>query len=151
MEETSKEKTEFVTPFGLYQLKTMPFGLHIPPATFQRMMDNILQGTKNFCNTLLDDILIFSNSYDEHFSHLREILERLRQAELTANPKKCSFVIVHVNFLEHTVRGGAVEPQTSKILAVQQFSRPKSKTEVKSFLGLTGYYRNFVPEYATNT
>ena len=127
----------------------MPFGLHVPPATFQRMMGNILQGTESYCDTLLDDMVIFSNSQNEHLSHLREILERLRQAELIANPKKCSFAMAHVNFLEHSVGRGTVEPQTSKILAVRQFSRPKSKTEVKSILGLTGYFRKFIPEYAT--
>ena len=62
MEETSKETTAFVIPFGLYQFKTIPFGLHGPPTSFQRMMDNILQGTEDFCDALLDDILIFSNS-----------------------------------------------------------------------------------------
>ena len=82
---TSKEKTAFVTPFGLYQLKTMPFGLHVPPATFQRMMGNILPGTEDYCDTLLDDIVIFSNSQDEQLSHLHEILERLREAQWFSN------------------------------------------------------------------
>ena len=90
-EGTSKEKTAFAAPFGLYQLKTMPFGLHVPPATFHRMMGNILQGTEDYSNTLLDDIVIFSNSQDEHLSHLREILECLRLAELTGKPEEMQF------------------------------------------------------------
>ena len=149
MEETSKGKSAFVISSGLYQFQTMPFGLHGPLATFQKMMDNILQRTEDFCDARLDDIVIFSNSWYEHLSHLREILERLRQDGLTTNPKKCRFPMAYVNFLGNTVGGGTVEPQTSNILAVQQFSRPKSKTEVKSFQGLTGYYRNFIPEHAT--
>ncbi|KAI8510586.1 hypothetical protein Bbelb_115020 [Branchiostoma belcheri] len=144
----SKSKTAFVTPFGLYQFHTMPFGLHGAPATFQRLMDNMLRGTEEFADSYIDDLDIFSDGWDEHLLHLREIFTRLRNARLTVKPSKCHFAMKVVPLLGHVAGGGVVRPDEEKVRAVKEFPRPSTKKEVRAFLGLTGYYRRFIPQYA---
>lgn len=146
--EESRKKTAFITPNGLYEFTTMPFGLHGAPATFQRLMDCVLQGSEEFVAALLDDIIIFSQTWTEHLHHVREVLERLRKAGLTARPSKCHFGMEEVVYLGHVVGGGKVKPTESKVQAVKDFPRPKTKTDVRAFLGLSGYYRKFIPNYA---
>ena len=87
--EDSRQHTTFTTPFGLYQFTVMPFGLQSAPATFQRMMDVLLKGTRSYAVVYLDDLVIFSQSWEEHCEHLRTVLQRLREAGLTAKPAKC--------------------------------------------------------------
>ena len=144
-----RHKTAFVTHFGLYQFKMMPFGLSGAPATFQRMMDRLIQGCQEFAAAYLDDLVIFSNTWEEHLQRLGEMLERLKQANLTAKAEKCQFGMGQCTYLGHKVGGGIVEPETSKIHAVESFPKPHTKREVRAFLGLTGYYRRFIPDFAS--
>ena len=88
LEEDSRRKSAFVTEFGLYKFKIMPFGLQGAPATFRRLMDWVLRGAEEFSDTFLGDIVVFSDTWDEHIQHLREVLTRLRSAGLTKKPKK---------------------------------------------------------------
>ena len=129
--EESKRKTAFPTPIGLYELTTMPFGLHWAPATFQRMMGDILRGKGKFANALLDDITIFSESWKEQLHHVQQVLECLRDAGLTARPTKCYFGMEEVTYLGHIVVGGKVKPTANKVQAVKDFPIPKTKTEVR--------------------
>ena len=115
----------------------MPFGLHGAPATFQRIMDRILQGTEEFAAALMDDIIIFSETWDEHLEHVREVLERLRKAGITTRPSKCSLGMDEVVYLGYVVGGGKVKPTESKVEAVKEFPRPKTKTDIRAFLGLS--------------
>ncbi len=147
--EVSKEKTAFTTPFGLYHFNTMPFGLHGAPATFQRLMDQILRGTQDYAAAFMDDVVIYSRTWEMHPQHLREVLSRLREAGLTARPSKCRIAMREVNYLGHVVGGGKVKPDDTKVQAVREFPRPVTKTQLRSFIGLTGYYRKFIPDYAT--
>ena len=126
----------------------MPFRLHGAPATFRRMMNRILQGTGEFAAALMDDILIFNETWNKHLEHVREVLERLRKAGLTARPSKCSLGMDDVVYLGYVVGGGKVKPTESKVEAVKEFPRPKTKTDFRAFLGLRGYYRKFIPNYA---
>ena len=142
-------KTAFNTPFGLYQFNVMPFGLQGAPATFQRMMDYLVDGCGAFAAAYLDDLVVFSGSWEDHLIHLIEIFKRLRRAGLTAKPSKCQFAMHQCTYLGHVVGNGLVRPETTKVEAVQQFPTPGSKTDVRAFLGLTGYYRKFIPGYAT--
>ena len=144
----SKEMTAFTTPFGLFEFEVMPFGLHNAPATFQRLMNYILQGCEGFAGAYLDDVIIYSRSWDEHLDHLREVFQRLQEAGLTLKVAKCQFA-KEVHYLGHVVGGEVVNPDPSKIHCVREHSRPKTKKDVKSFLGLAGYYRRFVPKYST--
>ena len=106
--EEDKVKTAFTTPFGLFQFRRMPFGLQGAPATFQRMMDRLLDGLGGFTGAYLDDLVVFSQSWEEHLHHLDSVLTRLREAGLTAKPKKCQFGMAQCAYLGHVVGGGRV-------------------------------------------
>ena len=144
----ARHKTAFVTPFGLYHFNVMPFGLQGAPATFQRLMDGVIRGLEGRCAAYLDDLIIFSHSWAEHLVHIREVLSRLQGAGLTAKPSKCHFGMLECTYLGHVVGKGVVQPEPSKIQAVINFPIPSTKTQVRGFLGLTGYYRRFIPNYA---
>ena len=156
MDEESKDKTAFTTPFGLYEFEVMPFGLHSAPATFQRMINHTLRDCYHFARAYLDDIMIFSRSWEEHLVHLWKVLTRLQTAKLTINVakltinvSKCQFGKEEVHYLGHVIGGGTVKPDPQKLEAVNNYPRLVSKKEVRAFLRLAGYYRRFVPHFAT--
>lgn len=123
----------------------MPFGLNGAPATFQRMMDSLLQGMESFT----DDLVVYGTTWQEHCGHIRQVLQRLREQGLTAKPSKCQFAMQQCVYLGHVVGSGQVRPETDKLQAVETFPIPTTKQQVRSFLGLTGYYRRFIPGYAS--
>uniref|UniRef100_A0A1X7SMY3 Reverse transcriptase domain-containing protein n=1 Tax=Amphimedon queenslandica TaxID=400682 RepID=A0A1X7SMY3_AMPQE len=141
-------KTSFATPFGLYQFTVMPFGLKGAPATFQRLMDCVIRGLESFVSAYLDDIIVFSESFEEHAKHLERVLLRLREAGLTAKPQKCILGTDHCSYLGHIIGGGKVQPELDKLHAVKEYPVPKTKKEVRGFLGLAGYYRRFIPNFS---
>ncbi len=143
----SKEKSAFTTPFGLHQFVTLPFGLFGAPATFQHLLDKILRPHTAYAAAYLDDIIIYSQDWQRHMVHLREVLRALRGAGLTANPKKCAIGRVEVRYLGFHLGHGQVRPQIDKTAAIAACPRPKTKKEVRQFLGLAGYYRRFIPDY----
>ena len=145
----SRSRTAFTTPFGLYQFRVMPFGLQGAPSTFQRMMDVLLKGIREYADAYLDDLVIFSHTWEEHCKHLRAVLSRLREAGLTAKPAKCQLGMQQCVYLGHVVGNGEVRPEQRNIDAVTNFPRAATKKKVRSFLGLTGYYRKFIPNYST--
>ena len=146
---TAKHKTAFTTPFGLYQFNVMPFGLQGAPATFQRLMDKVLQGLQDFSAAYLDDVIIFSENWKQHLQHLRQVLQSFRDAGLTVKAKKCQFGMAQCTYLGHVVGSGAVCPDPAKTEAVKSFPLPHTKKQVRAFLGLTGYYRRFIPNYSS--
>lgn len=148
VEKESRSRTAFTTPFGLFQFKVMPFGLHGAPATFQRMMDEILRDCTGYAAAYLDDVVIYSMTWNNHLEHIRAILNKLRKAGLTLKPSKCQFAMDHCSYLGHVVGNGEVRPEISKIEAVATFPTPTTKKQVRAFLGLTGYYRKFIPNFA---
>ena len=133
-------KTAFTTLFGLYQSIVMPFGLNGAPATFHRMMDHLLQGQRDYAAAFIDDIVIFSRSWEEHLCHLRQVFVTLKEAGLTVKRSKCEFATNHCEYLVHVIGNGMVRPETSKLSAVQCFPIPNTKTDVSAFLGLTGCF-----------
>lgn len=143
--------TTFMTPFSLYQFRMMPFGLSGAPATFQRLMDQVLRGLEAFVAAYLDDVVIYSVLWSEHLQHLRAVLQCLSQAGLTATPQKRQFGMKQCSYLGHVVGNGVVQPELPKLRAVETFPNPQTKKQVWSFLGLTGYYRKFIPKYAEVT
>ena len=148
VEERSRAKTAFTTLRGLFQFRVMPFGLHGAPATFQRLMDGLIRGQESFAAAYLDDLIIFSSSLEEHLAHVRTVLERIQNAGLTVKMKKCQFAMAQCSYLGHLVGSGVVKPEESKLGAIQEFPTPTTKKHVRTFLGLTGYYRRFIPGYA---
>ena len=142
MSEKDRPKTAFVTPDGLFQFKVMPFGLNGAPATFQRMMDTVMRGLQDFTAVYLDDIVIYSETWEMHLQHIRQTLQRLREGNLTAKPSKCQFGMKECIYLGHKIGNGEVKPDQEKISAVISYPLPKTKKQVRGFLGLTGYSGN---------
>ncbi|KAF0045874.1 hypothetical protein F2P81_002403 [Scophthalmus maximus] len=145
----AKEKTAFSTPDGLYHYKVLPFGVHGAPATFQHMMDQILCPHREYAATYLDDIIIHSPDWTSHLGHLGTVLGALRHAGLTANPKKCHLGLEEAEYLGYTIGRGSVRPQLRKVEAITTWPKPATKRQVKTFLGLVGYYQCFIPHLAT--
>ena len=144
-------KTAFCTPWGKFEFTVMPFGLRNAPAVFQRMMDQVLSRDRDVSAVYIDDIAIFSTNWSDHCKDISKILGRLKEAGLTANLSKCAWGQTHCEFLGHLVGEGMVSPADLKVQAVRQFAQPKTKKNVRQFLGLAGYYRRFVPEYASHS
>ena len=149
MEERDKPKTAFICPFGLYQFERMPFGLTNAPATFQRLMNSVMsEFIFSILLVYLDDLLVFSSTFEKHLTALRMVLERLRAVGVRLNPEKCEFAKERVNFLGHVVSASGISTDPSKVSAVMDWPTPKTVKEVRSFLGLASYYRRFVAEFS---
>lgn len=144
----SRELTAFKTPFGHFHFKVLPFGLHGAPATFQRLMDYILRGTEGFAGAYLDDIVIFSHSWEEHIGHLHEVLIRIKAAGLTIQPDKCTLAHSETQYLGYVLGHGVIRPQVGKVEAIKTAERPRTKKEVRAFLGLVGWYRRFISNFS---
>ena len=143
-------KTAFISPSGLYEFLVMPFGLTNAPATFQRAMDTILAGLKwNICLVYLDDIIVFSKTFEDHVKHLQLVFNALNSYHLRLKLEKCIFFMVELRYLGYIVSRNGVKVDNEKIRAINEYPIPKSITDVKSFLGLASYYRRFVPDFAT--
>ena len=148
MTDEDKEKTAFITQDGLYEWNVMPFGLANAPAYWSKLMDAVFGGMKYQCLVyFIDDILIFSNSYDEHLRDIARVFQRLRNANLRVKLSKCSFFTKEVKFLGWMVTADGLSTDPKKIEAVNKFE-VRSKKSLQSFLGLTGFYRKFVKNYA---
>ena len=125
----AREKTAFSNPLGLYQFKVLPFGLFGAPATFQRLMDRVLRPHAAYAAAYLDEIVIYDDEWGQHVQRVATVLQSLRRAGLTANPKKCVIGRREIQYL-------GFHP------------RPRTKKEVRRFMGLAGYYRQFVPNFS---
>ena len=151
MDENDIEKTAFVTPFGLFEYTRMPFGLCNSPATFQRLMQRCL-GDQALESLLvyLDDIIIFASTFDEHLQRLETVFSRLHHYGLKIKAQKCNFFKGEVKYLGHlVVAEQGVKPDPDKVAAVKDWPEPTSVTELRAFLGFTGYFRKFMRDYST--
>ena len=143
--DTDIPKTAFRTRYGHFEFTVMPFGLTNAPAAFMDLMHRIFQPyLDQFVVVFVDDILIYSQSKWEHEYHLRIVLQLLRDHQLYAKFSKCEFCLTEVRFLGHVVSASGVSVDPEKVEAVMSWERPKSVFEIRSFLGLAGYYRRFI-------
>ena len=142
------EKTAFNTRYGKYEFLVMSFGLTNAPATFQMLMNQILRPyIDKFVLVYLDDILIYSNSTEEHRKHLRLVLDVLRKHKLYVRPRKCTIDQPEVEFCGHIVGGGIVKVLDQKVKVIREWPVPKNVHEVRQFYGLANYYRRFVRNF----
>ena len=142
MKEDDREKTAFITPFGLYEFTVMPFGLCNAPATFQRLMNYVLQDhLGKFVSVYLDDIIIYSKNFEQHLDHIKLVFESLRQANLKIKLKKCFFCLPNIPFLGHIVGRNGIKPDPSKIEKIKNFPVPTNLTQLRTALGLFSYYQ----------
>ncbi|UYV81232.1 hypothetical protein LAZ67_20000415 [Cordylochernes scorpioides] len=149
VEEQDREKTAFVTPDGLYHFNVLPFGLCNGPATFERLMDNILRTHKwKICLCYLDDVIVFSEDLPSHLTRLKTILGCLRKAGLTLNLSKCRFAYEELLLLGHVVSKEGITPDPEKIASIKDFPALKTIKNVRAFLGLCSYYRRFIKEFS---
>ncbi|GBN99872.1 Retrovirus-related Pol polyprotein from transposon 17.6 [Araneus ventricosus] len=141
--------TDIATEFGLFEYKRLPFGLRNASASFQRLMNLVLAGLNEFqISCYIDDLVIAVGSFDEHLAKLEMVFQRLQKANLKVKPSKCSFLKDQITYLGHTVREGQVYPDKKNLDSIREALPPKTKRQVRSFLGLTGFYRKFIPKYS---
>lgn len=145
----SIQKTAFNTIWGKYEWRAMPFGLCNAPATFQTLMNETLRPYLGKSVVVyLDDILVYSKTLEEHYTHLEQVLECLRAQKLYAKPKKCIFATKELEFCGHVIGDGKVKAITMKLDVIKDWPRPTNVNEVRRFLGLAIYYRRFVKDFA---
>ena len=138
-----------MTPRGKYQFKVMPFGLVGAPEIFQRMMNAILGYLTAYVAAYMDDVVIYSSTWQDHLQHIQQTLAQLGKAGLTVKPGKCRFGMQECPYLGHVVGRGQLKPIKAIIEVVAGFTTPKKKKDVRSFLGLAGYYRKFILGFST--
>ena len=142
-------KTAFSTPYGHFEFTRVPFGLKNAPSTFQRAMDTVLSGIQGFkAFVYMDDIVIHANSLNNHNSKLMEIFERLRKFRLLVHPDKCEFLRKECSYLGHIITEFGVKPDPGKTSIVERYPTPQNQKQIKSFLGLIGFYRKFINNFS---
>lgn len=150
LEEDSKKYTAFSTKKGHFEFQRMPFGLKNSPATFQRMMDQALAGlNQDICFVYMDDIIIWGQDFEDFLKNIQTVFQRLESCGLTLQPDKCEFMKEEFVYLGHTISKNGLQPNDEKIKSVKEFPIPKNPKEIKSFLGLAGYYRRFIKNFST--
>jgi len=150
LDDPSKEKTAFIVENNLYEFIRMPFGLCNAPATFQRVMNYILRDVSGIkALVYLDDVIIFSETFESHLKDIREVFTLIQNAGLKLKLKKCQFMKTSVKYLGHIISRDGIGPDPETIEKIVNYKTPVSADEVRSFLGLAGYYRRFIPNFGS--
>ena len=147
--EGDKEKTAFTAGHMTYAFKYMPFGLNNAPSTFQRYMNKVFEGLLNVnVGCYIDDVIVYSKTFEEHLIHLRQVFERLDKHDLRVHPEKSSFLCKEVKFLGFIIGRFGIMPDPKRTAAIDKFPRPSKVKDVRSFLGMAGYYRKYIKDFA---
>ncbi|GFW74487.1 retrovirus-related Pol polyprotein from transposon 297 [Trichonephila clavipes] len=144
LSKTAQRYAAFCTSFGTYRPLRMSFGLKNAPYFFSKLMAELLNGLEDFFVPYLDDIAIFSDTWESHIKHMETVLQRIKRAKLTIKPSKCKFAQQNVKFLGHIVGQGFRTPSEIKVQAVLEFPTPRTKTQIRAFLGIAGYYQKYI-------
>ena len=148
VDQQSRDLTTFLSPKGKYRFVRMPFGLKNAPSHFQRTMERVLEPVSDCAAVYIDDIIIFSNSRDDHITHLSRVFDCFKQANLTAKTSKCSFGKTRLEYLGHTIGSGQLAVPEHRIASLATYKCPTTKKTLRSFLGCMSYYRRFINKYA---
>ena len=149
MDPDSEQYTSFVCDQDKFIFKKMAFRLKIAPLIFVRLVNKVLGEARGvFADVYIDDIIIFSKTWQEHLKHIRYVLERLRQAGLTANRKKCQFGKTTIKYLGYIVGPNGVEIDRDKLAPILDYPEPKTVKQVRRFLGTVGWYRRFIESFS---
>lgn len=148
--ENHKERTAFsVGPIGFYEYNRMPFGLTNSPATYQRLMENILAYLNlKVCCVFIDDVIIFGRTFEEHLHNIQLVFNKIKEATLKIDPSKCQFFKRKVKFIGHIVSERGIEIDTEKTDKVVNWPKPRTPEDVRRFLGFVGYYRRFIENFS---
>lgn len=146
-----RQYTAFVVPGkGLFQWRVMPFGFHSAPATFQRLLDSVIcQNFEEFAVAYLDDIIIFSETFEDHLIHLRKVLTELRKANLHINTEKSVFCKKELKYLGHVVGQGGIQTDPDKIKAISELEPPTDVAGVRRIIGMMSWYSKFVQNFTS--
>jgi len=126
----------------------MPMGFTGAPNTCQKMVNINLRGTHRFAGSLMDDILVYSRDFESHLKHTEDVLGHIKQAGLTVNAKKCTFATNNLRLFGHWLENGTISPDPEKVKVLAEWPIPKTKSQLKSFLGLCGFFRDYIEHYA---
>ena len=146
--DNAKEVSAFVTPDGLFRYKVMPFGMKNSPATIQRLINSLIAGMDGI-GAYIDDVIIYSDFWENHIGTIKEFFGRLTEYSLTINLVKSEFCHGTLTFLGHVVGQGQVRPVSAKVQTISDFPIPTSKKELMRFLGMAGYYRKFCSNFSS--
>ena len=150
LDSDAQDKSAFATRSGLWKWKVLPFGLTSAPATFQRLMETVMQGLH--WKTLLlylDDVVVIAPTFESHIERLEEVLSRLRGAGLKLKPSKCEMLRKKVRYLGHIVSEQGVATDPDKVETVRNWKEPENLRDIQAFLGMVGYYRQYINDFAT--
>ena len=149
IDEASKEKTAFTTCYGLFQFARLPMGLATAPGAFQEAMSAVLAGL-NWVHAMvyLDDVLIYTPTFEKHLEVLDDVFKRFQKADLKAKLDKCEFARTQLQYLGHVINSKGIQPDGSKVAAVKGFTAPSSRKELETFLGKAGYYCRFIQNFS---
>ena len=149
IKEEDKHKTVFVTPNGLYEWNVLAQGLKNSPPSFQRVMSDVLSDCREFALVYIDDIVVFSRTFEEHLDHLNKILFNLFKRNFQLNPLKCDILHEQIDYLSHTVSCSGVKPTDEKIRAIVNLPEPVTLAQANKFVGGLSWYRKFLPHFAS--
>ncbi|CAF1598861.1 unnamed protein product [Rotaria magnacalcarata] len=149
IEEEDRHKTAFITPEGLYEWNVLAQGLKNSPPSFQRVMADILSPCRQFALVYIDDIVVYSRSFEEHLQYVHQVLSILSQHNFQLNPSKCSIFRQQIDYLSHTISEQGVKPNNEKIQAIIKLREPSTLAEANKFLGAISWYRKFIPRFAS--
>ena len=144
----AKEKTSFTCHLGSYSFARLPFGAKNAGAVFMQLMDTVLRGCNDFAQSYLDDVIIFSQTIQEHKRHIQKVFDRIRAHKLKLKLKKCSFKKKETKYLGFIITEKGVAPDPDKVKAIRNISRPKSAKECRQFVGLINYCRRYLPAFS---
>jgi len=148
LQEDSIKLSAFATPFGQFEYTRMSFGLTGSPARFQRLMDLVLEGAETYAQSYIDDVAVYSSTWDEHLVHLEDVLHRIQQANLTIRPDKTQLCKGKVTYLSYRIGSGTIKPEDAKVKVLLQYPLPKTKKDIRVYLGFTNYYKRYIQAYA---